>query len=310
MVEIASLPDIGDDDRAELLRSIQISDAWYAHNAPDLRPQLEPASAAEQPAYVAALILDHRHRLQDHCEQAFDRGLHPFDAPGWQPLENELRGFLERPDIAAPDRLDVERELSAIATERGDRMTRDVARPAPEPASPDQAAQHLYNEHRRRHDAFVETILDPAAPRELNQREWNSLKGDALELLELPELPAQARSDLIRTYEPARYLELALKAVQLTAAERVRPPATPYDEFNKLFARHATDADNRNLHPYQTPGWKGVADQAHQLLAHTELTERQETNLRKLLDHYRAWSRANPEQSQTRDRDTSQGMRF
>ena len=310
MVEIASLPDIGDNDRAELLRSIQISDAWYAHNAPDLRPQLEPASAAEQPAYVVALILDHRHRLQGHCEQAFDRGLHPFDAPGWQPLENELRGFLEHPDIAAPDRLDVERELSAIATERGDRMTRDVARPAPEPASPDQAAQHLYNEHRRRHDAFVETILDPAAPRELDQREWNSLKGDALELLELPELPAEARSDLIRTYEPARYLELALKAVQLTAAERVRPPATPYDEFNKLFARHATNADNRNLHPYQTPGWKGVADQARQLLAHTELTERQETNLRKLLDHYRAWSRANPEHSQTRDRDTSQGMGF
>ncbi len=310
MVEIASLPDIDDSDRGTLRRSIQISDTWYAHNAPDRRPQLTPVTAADHTQESAALIQDHRRRLQNHCEQAFERGIHPFDAAGWQSLENELHAFLDRPDIGAADRLDVARELAAISAEQEDRKTHDVTRPAPQAASPDQAAQHLYNEHRRRHDAYVESILDPAAPRALDQNEWNELKRGAHELLELPELPPDLRRDLIRTYEPERYFELAIQAIKLSGAAQPPAPPTPYDEFNARFGKHATAAEKNNLHPYQMPGWKDVADQARHLLGHTNLTERQETNLRKLLDHYRAWSRAHPEPAQTRDRDTSQGMGF
>ena len=310
MLEITALADVSAEDRANLLRSVQISETWYAHHAPDRRPApIETAAPAYTPA-PAELLHDHRQRLQAHCETAFDGGTHPFDAPGWQDLEDDLRGFLELPDLDAPTRRQIEDELAAIATEKEHERTHRAAAPPLQEATPDQAAQHLYNEHRRRHDAYVETILNPAAPRKLDQQVWNDLEREAKELLQLPELPADARRDLIRIYEPVRYLEVAMEAMRLANAERYREPATPYAQFNAQFARHAAEAERTGLHPYEAPGWKDVADQARKLLAHENLAEREETNLRKLLTHYQAWSRSDKEHFQTRQRDTSQGFGF
>ena len=310
MQEIAALPHVAGEDRANLLRSIRISDSWYARHAPERRPRPLSQPAAERTAGPAALIDDHRQRLQAHCEQAFDGGMHPFDAPGWQTLEDELRGFLGRSDLDPAQRRDIQRELDSIAAEKQRHRAETLDRSAPPPASPDQAAQHLYNEHRRRHDAYVESILDPRAPRRPERREWEELERDARELLAMPELPLDARRDLIRTYDPARYLDLAMEAMRLVAAERYRAPSTPYEQFNALFGKHAAEAERKGLHPYQTPGWKDVADQARQLLAHEDLDEREETNLRKLLTHYQARSRSEGEHSRTRRRDTSQGFGF
>ena len=314
MRELAALPDLADNDRARLVRSLDVADTWLSlHYAgkPDQRDRSPDADVTDSARTPAELIDNHRHRLHLHCEAAAGAGVHPFDAAGWAALEDELRGFLDLPRISQADRLDVADELDNIDTTKQARANLDIAVAPAHESTPDRTAMHLYNENRKELDLYMQNVLDPAQPPDLDFKHYDRLKHEGLALLDVPGLPTEARLDLIRTYDPRRYYELQQPAQPARQPEPAAAAKTDrYAAFDAVFGKHVDSAAERGLHPYETPGWRDVADSGRRLLETESLTPRQQANLLKVLDNYRVWSEARHQDHHEHTHDQSEGFGF
>lgn len=313
MREIAALPDIAPDSRATFARSVQIADNWLSRDAEHTAaPREHDTSASPDPAAApnpAELIEEHRNRLARHCGSAAAAGLHPFDAPGWDGLEQELRSFLDLPDVSRGDRSYLQEQIADIDAARRSLAAADAQARTREQQPTDRTAEHLYLEHKQRHDAYIQSVLHADQPPEIDITEFNKLRGEGLALLQMPGLSTAARNDLAHTYDPKRHFEILAMQMDKRREFAIRGNS-PYQRFDRLFGKHLDAAAARELHPYAAPGWPELAEKAHELMFDNSLTEHQREALGKVLTHYNTWSEARRQVSRTHEQDQSRGISF
>ena len=311
------LPGLSREDRTRVEEQIAEIDG--------ARRDLAPETGRGRAARIAPLVADNRARIQHHFDNAADAGVHPFEADGWDAIEEELRGFTGLPGISRDDRDYVEDQIAEIDRARHDLAAEAEAGrhrggeriaaadnpgedlPARARQQSSRTAEHLYHEHRRRLDAHMQSLQDAHDPSEIDIDAYRKLWNDGLSLLQMPDLPDAARADLSHTHGYARHFE----TVRLHATRRRELTIrnmNPYRAFDRRFGKHLDAAAARNLHPYAAPGWEKIADNARQILRDDRLTGRQRETLNKLLANYGAWTEARNQVSPPREQDRSQGM--
>ena len=160
-------------------------------------PHISTAARSDTPAppTPAELIDDHAHRLQRHCDNADAIDMNPFDAPGWDGLEEELRGFLALPGIQPTDRRYVEEEVAKIDA------VLDARR----------EAEARYAEHMEYYDLETGTHAVPSAPGSYDRDLSERVRQEGLYLAALPALSDASRRSLLLIYDPDRYFEIEEK---------------------------------------------------------------------------------------------------
>ena len=319
MREIAALPDVAPGDSANLARSIRIADDWLARHgmrageertrdtgvspgpAPSHRPAAAPATARR--------VEEHSRRLNVHFDAAETAGLHPFDAPGWDELERQLRAFPGLADLSSEHRAYVGEQIAAIDAARRDRAAGAAQTLEPEPLQPDRAAERLYRQHRERYAAHMQSVLDADEPDRVDLDAYERLRREGLALLDTPGLPAAARDHLSHAYGIERQAEVT--AMHLGARRAlVKQGTSPYEVFDRRLGRHLDDAASKGLHPYLAPGWEELAREARKLRIDSRIAARQLETVDRVLAHYDSWLDARRQVSRTQEKDRSRGMSF
>ncbi len=180
--------------------------------------------------------------------------------------------------------------------------------------------QALYADHLERRQAHNHAILDPSSPARAADDTWQALQLEGLEIAKLPGLSEDARHDLLRAYDPKRYLAETSQDIRGPDHERQAQshsiPAAQterYQSFADDLSRHVDRAKELQRHPYETPGWPELAERCEQLLKSGSLTADQKAQLSNLERHHRAWREEKTNEismSLTQDRDPSRGMGF
>ena len=138
MLDLSRLPGIPEADRANLLRGIEMSDAWLQRHAPELTHQPDPTAGVQPPepapapdlhpstpqpetprAAAQRLYEDHLDRRnalmadflggrRNLIAEMFDPSLQPSSgAPGWDQLRDEARELLDNPHLPDAARKDL-----------------------------------------------------------------------------------------------------------------------------------------------------------------------------------------------------------
>ena len=313
MREIAALPDITQSERASLTRSIRIADDWLVRHAPQTaETHSHQATVSSAPATVpgtSRLVEDHNRRLNVHFDAAAIAHLHPFDAPGWEELERELRSFLDLADLSSDHRAYVHEQIDAIETARREQGASAETARTREPQQPDHAAEHLYLQHRERYAAHMQSVLDADEPHDIDLDEYDRLCKEGQALLETPGLSAAARDHLATIYSIERQAEVTAMHMDARRA-LVKQGNSPYEVFNRRFGKHLDAAIEKGLHPYAAPGWEDLAKQARRLRIDNKITTRQQETIGKVLTHYDDWLEARRHVSRAHKKDQSRSMSF
>lgn len=186
-------------------------------------PDPLPAPPAAPPSPSPRELIDeHALRLRGHYDNADAIDMNAFDAPGWDGLEKELRGFLGLAGLQPADRQYVEDQI------RGIDALLDARR----------QAEALYAEHVERSRPHMETPTDPSALSASNREILNRITQEALSIAENPALPDTSRLELLAVHNPKRYIQI----VDRRAAVEAQSPAAVQQR-----QQHAQDLYDRHI---------------------------------------------------------------
>ena len=294
----------------------------------DVKPS--PAMQTPPGPTAAQRVEDFHQRFQHHCEEAAQAGLHVFDIPGWNRLEGELQNLAKRPDLAPDDRHFLSVQIRDID---GERMAREQAEAefelhvARRRDFENNFGRDMPAEQRREAlDRFRQEGLvladNPAAQpeRDVPRTQAPEPMLTPAPVAPSPELYARGRHDLLRAYDPKRYLAETSRDAHGT--EHGRQPSEQssasvqqerYQSFANDLAEHVDRARELQRHPYETPGWPELAERCDRLLKAGFLTPDREAQLSELQDHHRAWQQEKANEIRMPfedDRGPSRGMGF
>ena len=201
-----------------------------ADRAPEIPASVTPGTPpAPSPA---ALIDDHALRLQRHCEDADAMDMNPFDAPGWDELENELRGFLALPGLQPADLQYLQDEIGKIDA------TYEARR----------EAEALCARHFEERDAHAEELFHPYEAATTHRDLLERIHNDGLAIAALPALSDASRLKLLQVCNSSQWLELlehreAVEAQSPAAIQQRQQQAqTLFDQYIERRDAHIADA--------------------------------------------------------------------